>query len=163
MRRLIRAFVTKIPFLGSYRLLRASDIARLQEHNRLLTEAATESARKLQENEAKSAKFAVESGLRFQELQEHNRLLTEAATKSARKLQEREGELTNAIDVISRRLMRLTEHNQWLTETMMDGAASTDHAPLIRAVVRRLQEIEEGTPKLTTGQTVPANDMRSQV
>ncbi|TMJ79592.1 MAG: hypothetical protein E6G76_28250 [Alphaproteobacteria bacterium] len=180
MRRLIRAFVTKIPFLGRYRLLRASDIARLQghnrllteaatesarklqEHNRLLTEAATESARKLQENEAKSAEFAKESGLRFQELQEHNRLLTAAATESARKLQEREGELTNAIDVISRRLMRLTEHNQWLTETMMDGADSTDHAPLIRAVVRRLQEIEEGIPKLTTGQTVPAND-RSQV
>src|SRR5215510_12531181 len=104
MRRLIRAFVAKIPFLGRYRLLRASDITRLQEHNRLLTEAATESARKLQENEVKSAKFARESGLRFQELQEHNRLL-----------QEREGELTNAIDVISRRLMRLTEHNQWLT------------------------------------------------
>jgi hypothetical protein len=63
MRRLIRGFVTKIPFLGRYRLLRASDIARLQGHNRLLTEAATESARKLQE---------------------HNRLLTEAATESAR-------------------------------------------------------------------------------
>src|SRR5436190_18609729 len=94
MRRLIRAFVTKIPFLGRYRLLRASDIARLQGHNRLLTEAATESARKLQENEAKSAEFAKESGLRFQELQDHNRLLTAAATESTRKLQEHNRLLT---------------------------------------------------------------------
>jgi len=59
--------------------------------------------------------------------------------------------------------MRLTEHNQWLTETMIDGADSTNHATLIKAVIRRLQEFEEGTQKLTTGQTVPADDMRSQV
>src|SRR6266481_5224360 len=129
MHRLMRAFITKIPFLGRYRLLRASDIARLQEHNRSLTEAATERARKLQERETE---FATESALKLQELQEHNRLLTAAATESACKLQEREAELTNAITVMSGRLMRLTEHNRWLTETMMDGAANTDHALLSR-------------------------------
>jgi len=197
MRRLIRAFITNIPFLGRYRLLRASDIAGLQEHNRLLTEAATERARKLQERETEFAEFATESALKFQELQEHNRLLTEAATErarklqereaefsefatesarkiqereaefsefatesarklqereaefselateSARKLQEREAELTNAITVMSGRLMRLTEHNRWLTETMMDGAGNTEHALLSRAVIQRLQEMEE--------------------
>src|SRR5215467_13738391 len=104
MRRLIRAFVAKIPFLGRYRLLRASDIARLQEHNRLLTEAATESARKLQENEAKSAEFARESGLRFQELQEHNRLLTKAATENSRELQEYNRLLTEAATESARKL-----------------------------------------------------------
>jgi hypothetical protein len=84
MYELIRASITKIPFLDRYRLLRASDIARLKEHNRLLTEAVTERARKLQEREAEFAEFATESGLKFQELQEHNQLLTEAATQSAR-------------------------------------------------------------------------------
>jgi hypothetical protein len=83
MRRLIRAFITNIPFLGRYRILRASDIARLQKHNRLLTEVATERARKLQERGTEFAEFATESALKFQELQEHNRLLTEA-TYSAR-------------------------------------------------------------------------------
>ena len=126
---LMRAFITKIPFLGRYRLLRASDIARLQEHNRLLTEAATESA------------------LKFQELQKHNRLLTEAATESARKLQEREAELTNAITVMSGRLTRLTDHNRWLTETMMDGAGNTEQALLSRAIIQRPQEMEGSIQK----------------
>src|SRR5215831_2013309 len=136
MHKLIRALVTKIPFLGRYRLVRASDIARLQEHNRLLTEAATERARKLQE------------------LQEHNRLLIEAATERARKLQEREAELTNAITVMSRRFFRLSEHNRWLTETMMDGAGDTEHALVSRAVIQRLQNIEEGIQNLMAGQNV---------
>src|SRR5262249_23101231 len=160
-----------IPFLGRYRILRASDIARLQEHNQLLTEVATESARKLQEREAEFSEFATKSALKFQELQEHNGLLTEAATESARKLQEREAEfsefatesalklteaatesarklqereaeLTNTITVMSCRLMRLTEHNRWLTETMMDGAG-TEHTLLSGAVIQRLQEMEE--------------------
>ena len=155
MRRLIRAFITNIPFLGRYRILRASDIARLQKHNRLLTEVATERARKLQERGTEFAEFATESALKFQELQEHNRLLTEAATESARKLQEREAEfsefatesarklqereaeLTNAITVMSGRLTRLTDHNRWLTETMMDGAGNTEQAQLSRAITQR--------------------------
>src|SRR6516225_10350677 len=127
MHKLIRALITKIPFLGRYRLVRASDIARLQEHNRLLTEAATDRARKLQEREVE---LATESALKFHELQEHNRLLTQAATESARKLQEREAEfaefatesarkLQEREAELLRRLMRLSEHNRWLTETMM--------------------------------------------
>jgi hypothetical protein len=150
--------------LGRHRLVRASDIARLQEHNRLLTEAATERARKLQEREAEFAEFANESALKFQELQEHNRLLTEAATERARKLQEREAELTNAITVMSGRLMRLSEHNRWLTETMMDGAGNID-AVLSGALIQRLQDIEEGIQNLVEGQNVlvTANETKPQV
>src|SRR6266404_976425 len=169
MHRLMRAFITKIPFLGRYRLLRASDIAGLQEHNRLLTEAATERARKLQERETEFAEFATESARKFQEreaefsefatesarkLQEREAEFSELATESARKLQEREAELTNAITVMSGRLMRLTEHNRWLTETMMDGAANTDHALLSRAAIQRLQEKEESIQNLVTAQNV---------
>ena len=180
---LMRAFITKIPFLGRYRLLRASDIARLQEHNRLLTEAATERARKLQERETEFAGFATKSALKFQELQEHNRLLTEAATESARKLQEREAEfsefatesarklqereaeLTNAITVMSGRLTRLTDHNRWLTETMMDGAGNTEQALLSRAIIQRPQEMEGSIQKLAPTQDVLviANETKPQV
>ena len=164
--------VTKILHLGRYRLLRASDIARLEEHiarleehNRLITEAATERARKLQEREAEFAELATESALKFQELQEHNRLLTEAATERARKLQEREAELTNAITVMSGRLIRLSEHNRWLTETMMDGTGNTEHALLSRAAIQRLQDIEEGIQNLVAGQnvSVTANATKPQI
>src|SRR6516165_667038 len=148
MHKLIRALITKIPFLGRYRLVRASDIARLQEHNRLLTEAATDRARKLQEREVE---LATESALKFHELQEHNRLLTQAATESARKLQEREAELL-------RRLMRLSEHNRWLTETMMDGACNTEDPLLSRAIIQRLQDIEESIPNLVAGQNTFVTD-----
>jgi Macrocin-O-methyltransferase (TylF) len=55
MHELIRVLITKSPFLDRYRLVRARDIRRLLEHNRLLTEAATERARKLQEREAEFA------------------------------------------------------------------------------------------------------------
>jgi len=178
MRKLIRALIKKIPFLGKYRLVRTSDIARLQEHNRLLTQAATESARKLQEREAE---LAAESALKFLELQERNRLLTEVATERARKLQEREAELTevaterarklqereaeltNALTMMSGRLMRLREHNRRLTETMMDGG--TEHALLSKAVIRRLQDIEEGTQNLAAGQNalITANETKLQV
>jgi glycosyltransferase involved in cell wall biosynthesis len=163
MHKLIRALIKKIPFLGRYRLVRTSDIARLQEYNQLLTEAATESARKLQEHETEFAEFAREKALKFQELYEHNRLLTEAATESARKLQEREAELTNALTMMSGRLMRLREHNRWLTETMMDGG--TEHALLSKAVIRRLQDIEEGTQNLAAGQNalITANETKPQV
>src|SRR6516165_4607556 len=155
MHKLIRALITKIPFLGRYRLVRASDIARLQEHNRLLTEAATDRARKLQEREVE---LATESALKFHELQEHNRLLTQAATESARNLQEREAELL-------RRLMRLSEHNRWLTETMMDGACNTEDPLLSRAIIQRLQDIEESIPNLVAGQNtfVTADETKPQV
>ena len=100
MHTFLRAILSTLPFFGAYRLVRVSDVARLQENNRLLTEAATESARKLQQRDAEFVEFATESALKFQEQQEHNRTLTEAATESARKLQEREAELTNAINVM---------------------------------------------------------------
>jgi len=169
--------------LGKYRILKGSDIARLQEHNRSLTEVATESARKLQGREVEFSEFATESALKFQELQEHNRLLTEAATESARKLQEREAEfsefatesarklqereaeLTNAITVMSGRLTRLTDHNRWLTETMMDGAGNTEQALLSRAIIQRPQEMEGSVQKLAPTQDVLviANETKPQV
>ena len=79
--------------------------AALREHNRLLTESATETARKLQERDAELTRTQIEIGTlasenarlraehadisrRAAELQEHNRLLTESATETARKLQE---------------------------------------------------------------------------
>jgi len=184
MHKLIRALITKIPFLGRYRLVRASDIARLQEHNRLLTEAATDRARKLQEREVE---LATESALKFHELQEHNRLLTQAATESARKLQEREAEfaefatesarklqereaefaefatesarnLREREAELLRRLMRLSEHNRWLTETMMDGACNTEDPLLSRAIIQRLQDIEESIPNLVAGQNTFVTD-----
>jgi len=118
MRRLIRAFITNIPFLGRYRILRASDIARLQKHNRLLTEVATERARKLQERGTEFAEFATESALKFQELQEHNRLITEAATESARKLQEREAEFSEFATESARKLQeREAEFSEFATES----------------------------------------------
>src|SRR5919204_112793 len=117
MHTFVRTILSTIPFFGAYRLVRVSDLARLQENNRLLAEAGTESARKLQQREAEFAEFATVSGIKFQELQEHNRPLTEAATESARKLQEREAELTNAINVMLRRPTRLSEHNRGLAET----------------------------------------------
>jgi glycosyltransferase involved in cell wall biosynthesis len=204
MHGLIRALISKIPLLRGYRLLRVSDVARLQQHNQLLTdaatksaanlqlreamfaeiatesaikfqvlqdhnrlliEAATERAHKLQEREAEFAEFATENGLKVQKLQEHNRLLTEAATESARKLQEREAELTNAITVLSGRIRRLSEHNRWLSETIMDELGNSETARLSRAVIRRLQQIEEGIQSLMTGQNglVIANETKPQI
>jgi glycosyltransferase involved in cell wall biosynthesis len=176
MHKLIRALITKIPFLGRYRLVRASDIARLQEHNRLLTEAATERARELQERDAEFVEHATESALKVLELQEHNRLLTQAATESARKLREREAEfaefatesarkLQGREAELLRRLMRLSEHNRWLTETMMDGAGNTEDPLLSRAIIQRLQDIEESIPNLVAGQNafVTADETKPQV
>jgi len=53
---LIRALVRRIPFWRRH----LEGVARLEEHNRLLTEAATEGARKLQEREAEFAEIATE-------------------------------------------------------------------------------------------------------
>src|SRR5262249_52960362 len=141
----------------------------LQEHNRLLTEAATESARKLQEREAEFSEFATESARKLQEreaefsefatesarrLKEREAQVSEFATESARKLQEREAELTNAITVMSGRLTRLTDHNRWLAETMVDGAGNTEQALLSEAIIQRPQEMEESIQKLPPTQDV---------
>src|SRR5262249_52286076 len=61
--------------------------------------------------------------------------------------------------------VRLREHNRWLTETIMDEAHNTNHALLSRAVIQRLQDIEEGTQHLAAAQSVllPANETKPQV
>jgi chromosome segregation ATPase len=92
----------------------AKRVAELEDHNRLLTETATETARKLQECEGKLAQTVVElttlsrdreylrvdcalQAQRAAELQDHNHLLIETATETAGKLQERDAELPKAL------------------------------------------------------------------
>jgi len=91
--------------------LQAQRAAELQDHNCLLTESATETARKLQERDAELTKALIEIATlapenqrlqaehafyaqRAAELEEHNRLLTEAAIERATKLQHCEAKLT---------------------------------------------------------------------
>jgi len=79
--------------------------AELEEHNKLLTESATDTARKLQLCEGRLTQALIEIATlapenqrlrdehavisqRAAELEQHNRLLTESATETARKLQE---------------------------------------------------------------------------
>jgi glycosyltransferase involved in cell wall biosynthesis len=156
MHRLMRAFITKIPFLGRYRLLRASDIARLQEHNRLLTEAATERARKLQERETEFAGFATKSALKFQELQEHNRLLTEAATESARELQEREAEFSEFATESALKFQELQEHNRLLTEAATESARKLQEreAEFSEFATESARKLQEREAELTNAITV---------
>jgi chromosome segregation ATPase len=88
--------------------------AELEQHNRLITEAATERAAKLHECEGKLAQALTDAAIqarenekmrvqhalhaqRIAELQEHNRLLTASATENAAKLHERDAELTKAL------------------------------------------------------------------
>ena len=83
----------------------ARRVAELEEHNRLLTEAATERAQRVQDQEGQLTSLHTEIATltpevtrlngensfyarRLAELEEHNRLLTESATELARKLQE---------------------------------------------------------------------------
>jgi O-methyltransferase len=130
--------------------------ARHKEHNRLLTESATETARKLHECEGKLTEALIEIATlvpenerlriehaviaqRAAELEEHNHLLTESATETARKLQQRDAELTQTQiqiatlapenerlraehAVISQRAAELEEHNQLLTASVTETA-----------------------------------------
>jgi glycosyltransferase involved in cell wall biosynthesis len=139
----LRAVIGMLSFWRRYGRLLANYIAiservaRLEEHNRLLIEAATERARKLQEREAEFTEIATETGRKFQErvakLEEHNRLLTDAATQRARRLQEREAEFAEMAIERARKFQehvaKLEEHNRLLTD------AATERA-------RRLQERE---------------------
>jgi glycosyltransferase involved in cell wall biosynthesis len=139
----LRAVIGMLSFWRRYGRLLANYIAiservaRLEEHNRLLIEAATERARKLQEREAEFTEIATETGRKFQErvakLEEHNRLLTDAATQRARRLQEREAEFAEIAIERARKFQqhvaKLEEHNRLLTD------AATERA-------RRLQERE---------------------
>jgi hypothetical protein len=91
--------------------LHAQRAAELQDHNQLLTETATETARELQRRDAELTKALIEIATlspenkrlhaehafyakRAAELEEHNRLLTESATEQARKLRHCEDKLT---------------------------------------------------------------------
>src|SRR5215475_5295107 len=88
----------------------ARRVAELEEHNRLLTEAATERAQRVQDQQGqpRSTLFPYTTltpevtrlngennfyARRVAELEEHNRLLTEAATERAQRVQDQEGQL----------------------------------------------------------------------
>jgi predicted nuclease with TOPRIM domain len=128
----------------------ARRVAELEEHNRLLTEAATERAQRVQDQEGQLASLHTEIATltpevtrlngennfyarRVAELEEHNRLLTEAATERAQRVQDQEGQLTSLHTEIAtltpevtrlngennfyaRRVAELEEHNRLLTE-----------------------------------------------
>jgi glycosyltransferase involved in cell wall biosynthesis len=118
--------MSKIPLLRRYRLVRVCDVARLQQHNELLTDDATKRA------------------LKFQELQQHNRVLTKAATESARKLQAHEAEFARQSAV---EFQRVQYHNQQLIEAATESARKlqTREAQLIEAATesaRKLQTCE---------------------
>jgi glycosyltransferase involved in cell wall biosynthesis len=110
----------------------------------LLTEAATERARKLQERETEFAEFATESALKFQELQEHNRLLTEAATERARKLQERETEFAEFATESARKLQeREAEFSTFATESARKlQEREAEFSTFATGSARKLQERE---------------------
>jgi len=134
----------------------AERVAAVEAHNQLLTEAATERARKVQEGEAELTEARIEIATlskdndflrvgnaiiaqRAAEFEEHNQLLTESATETARKLQQRDAELTRALTeiatimpanerlraehaVIFQHAAELEAHNQLLTESATDTA-----------------------------------------
>ena len=148
MHTFVRTILSTIPFFGAYRLVRVSDLARLQENNRLLAEAGTETARKLQQRDAEFVEFATESALKFQEQQAHNHLLTEAATESARKLQQREAEFAEFATVSGIKFQELQEHNRTLTEAATESARKLQEreAELTNAInvmLRRLTRLSE--------------------
>ena len=124
-------------------------VQRLEEHNRLLTLAATERARKLQEHEAELMQELAAMSQRVERLEEHNRLLTLAAAERARKLQDREAELTGALSVMSRRVERLSAHNRWLTE----NAPESESQP---------HQLRAFRPDALDGMAVPSRHMHEQ-
>ena len=93
----------------------ARRVAELEEHNGLLTEAATERAQRVQDQEGQLASLHTEIatltpeltrlkgensfyGRRVAELEEHNGLLTEAATKRAKRVHDLERQLSTGGD-----------------------------------------------------------------
>lgn len=91
----------------------ARRVAELEEHNHQLTEAATERAQRVQEQEGQLTSLHVEIATltpevtrlagensfyarRVAELEEHNRLLTEAATERAKRVHDLERQLSTA-------------------------------------------------------------------
>jgi glycosyltransferase involved in cell wall biosynthesis len=122
----------------------------LQEHNRMLTEAATESARKLQTREAE---FATQSAVEFQALQHHNRLLIEAATESARKLQAREAEFATQSAV---EFQALQHHNRLLIEAATERAHKLQEreAEFAEFATENARKLQEREAELTNAITV---------
>jgi chromosome segregation ATPase len=96
---LIRALLRRIPFWRRH----LEGIANLEEQIRLLTEAATDRARKLQEREAEFAEIATETARKFQEREAE---LAEIATETARKFQEREAEFAEIAAESARKLQQ---------------------------------------------------------
>ena len=68
-------------------------VERVEEHNRLLTVAATERARKHRYREAELMRELAAMSERVEMLEERGHLLTDVATERARRLQDREAEL----------------------------------------------------------------------
>ena len=122
----------------------------------MLTEVATERARKLQERGTEFAGFATESALKFQELQEHNRLLTEAATESARELHEREAEFSEFATESALKFQELQEHNRLLTEAATESARKLQEreAEFSEFATESARKLQEREAELTNAITV---------
>jgi O-methyltransferase len=144
-------------------------VAELEQHNRLLTESATETARNLQEREAELTRARIDLATlapqvqrlraehavisqRVAELEQHNRLLTESATETARNLQQREAELTRArIDLatLSPEVQRLRAEHAAISQR---AAELEQHSRLLTEsateMARKLQETRESDYQL---------------
>jgi glycosyltransferase involved in cell wall biosynthesis len=114
-------------------------IKKLEEHNRLLTEAATESARRLQEREAELPQALAVMPQRAARLSEHNRWLTETAMDAVSELQGNDDESTvlrRAFEErIIHRLRQIDKNIQVLMTQQqvligIDEAESRVHEPL---------------------------------
>src|SRR5262247_4058073 len=144
----------------------ARRVAELEEHNRLRTEAATERAQRVQDQEGQLASLHTEIATltpevtrlngennfyarRVAELEEHNRLLTEAATERAQRVQDQEGQLASLHTEIAtltpevtrlngennfyaRRVAELEEHNRLLTEAVTEREKRVKQSALDR-------------------------------
>jgi hypothetical protein len=122
----------------------AKRAAKLEQHNRMLVESATQKELKLQEKERDLTCARIEIATlspenerlraehafyakRAAELEQHNRMLVESATQKELKLQEKERDFTR---IYAKRAAELEEHNRLLTESAT-------------AAVRKLQDIRQ--------------------
>jgi glycosyltransferase involved in cell wall biosynthesis len=142
-------------------------VAALDEHNRLLTIAATERAQKLQDREAELTQALAVMSQRVAALDEHNRLLTIAATERAQKLQDREAELTQALAVMSQRVAALDEHNRLLTiaatqraQKLQDREAELTQA--LAVMSQRVAALDEHNRLLTIAATERAQKLQDR-
>jgi regulator of replication initiation timing len=156
----------EVPRLQAENSFYACRVAQLEEHNRLLTEAATERAQRVQDQDGQLASLHTEIAAltpevtrlqgensfyarRVAELQAHNRQLTQAATERAKRVQDQDGQLASLHTEIAtltpevtrlkgensfyaRRLAELEEHNGQLTQ------AATERAKRVHDLERQL-------------------------